>query len=211
MLKSIYRGRRCYAQVATAVVLIAASTGSRATAQGLNPQPVSNTGGYTGQTLQNIYRNSIGTGYTAQSQNAQTLANYRGNYQPNLGQQQQPSVSLPAATIGAGLADNATKPFSNITQRPTISPYLNLFSSSTNGSTAFNYQTLVRPQLQQQAINQQQVQQNLTIDRRVQALAARGAYQNQAGSETQYPTGHQTTFMYTGHYYSDANPHRKRQ
>jgi hypothetical protein len=210
MLKTKYRGCRFHAPVTIVAMMIAASAGSRAAAQGLNPKPISNSGGYSGQALQNIYRNSIGTGYSSQSINAQTMASVRGNVQPNLGQQQQPSVSLPAATIGAGIGGLATKPFTNITQRPTVSPYLNLFNTSRTGNSDFNYQTLVRPQLQQQAINQQQLRQNLDVDRRVQALAARGAYQNQAGSDQQYPTGHQTTFMYLGHYYSDANPHRKR-
>ncbi len=41
-----------------------------------------------------------------------------------------------------------------VPDRPTISPYLNLFRPE--ASRVFNYYTLVKPQLAQQQINQQQ-------------------------------------------------------
>jgi hypothetical protein len=193
--------------LATASFLISVGSSHVMFAQSF--QPPSNVGGYTGQALRNIYNQDIGTGYTVQSlngialQNAQSRVPYVGqsSYQPD----------APAATIGPGVSDRATKPFSSLTTTPTISPYLNLFNTSRTGTSAFNYQTLVRPQLQQQALNQQQQRQNLDIDRKVQALAARGAYTSAAGSDQQVPTGHETTFMYYGHYYASESPHRKRQ
>jgi hypothetical protein len=193
--------------IAIAAALATSQLAVAQSSSGYSPQPLSNLGGYTGQTMQNLYRSDIGSGFTGQSLNNIALQNAMARV-PLVGQQT--PQDIPAATIGAGLADRTTKPFTNITQRPTVSPYLNLFNTSRTGNTDFNYQTLVRPALQQQAINQQLQRQNLDTERRVQALAARGAYANQAGSDQQYPTGHQTTFMYTGHYYSDANPHRKR-
>jgi hypothetical protein len=191
-----------------AIIAALAMLGSRglAVAQSAIPKPPSTVGGYTGTSLQNLYRTDIGTGYSAQSLNNIALENARARV-PNVGQQ---TLSAPAATIGPGVIDRATKPFTNISSRPTVSPYLNLFNTSRTGNTDFNYQTLVRPQLQQQALNQQLQRQNLDTDRKVQALAARGAYSSPAGSESQYPTGHQTTFMYTDHFYANANPHRKR-
>jgi hypothetical protein len=174
------------------------------------PSTFSNSGigGYTGQTLQNLYRTDVGNGYTVQSLNQLVLQNAQARV-PYVGQQGPPDLG--PATIGPGLATRASKPFSTISQTPTVSPYLNLFNTSQNGTSAFNYQTLVRPQLQQQAINQAQMRQNLDVDRKVQALAARGAYTNPAGSDQEYPTGHQTAYMYYGHYYPDAGDHRKRQ
>ena len=202
---------RSYLLIALIAVSVAVIPEHRAAAQntGLstNPQPRSSVGGYTGQTLQNLYRTDIGTGYSANRSTAR-CSRIRRPASPKSGSK---CSSTPAATIGPGVMDRAVKPFTNITTTPTVSPYLNLFNTSRTGNTDFNYQTLVRPQLQQQAVNQQLQRQNLDTDRRVQALAARGAFQNQAGSDQQYPTGHQTTFMYTGHYYTDANPHRKRQ
>ena len=47
------------------------------------------------------------------------------------------------------------KPFSGYSPAPTTSPYLNLFREDFAGNSDLNYNTLVRPQLQQQAFNQQ--------------------------------------------------------
>jgi hypothetical protein len=159
--------------------------------------------------LRNIYNTDVGTGYTAQSLNNIALQNAQARV-PYVGQSSA-QQDTPAATIGPGVNDRATKPFSSLTTTPTVSPYLNLFNTSRTGTSAFNYQTLVRPQLQQQALNQQQQRQNLDVDRKVQALAARGAYASAAGSDQQVPTGHETAFMYYGHYYASESPHRKRQ
>jgi hypothetical protein len=190
-------------------ILLAIAAARIAQAQTYTPKPSSSVGGYTGQSLQNIYNNAIGTGYTAQSLNNIALQQAQANV-PYVGQSTG-QQSSPAATIGPGVNDRTTKPFSSLTTTPTISPYLNLFNTSRTGTSAFNYQTLVRPQLQQQAINQQQQRQNLDVDRKVQALAARGAYTSAAGSDQEAPTGHETTFMYYGHYYASESPHRKRQ
>jgi hypothetical protein len=185
-------------------VMLAAQT---AFAQsGIPTGPLSNVGGYSGQALKSLYNSDVGTGYTGQSLNNIALQNAQARV-PYVGQN---TDSAPAATIGPGIGARSTKPFSSITTTPTVSPYLNLFNNSRTGTSAFNYQTLVRPQLQQQAINQQQQRQNLDVDRKVQALAARGAYSHPEGSDQQVPTGHQTTFMYYGHYYADEGPHRKR-
>ncbi len=173
------------------------------------PKPLSTVGGYTGQAIKQLYDSDIGTGYTAQSLNSYALRSAQ-TQAPYVGQ----SSFIPggaSASIGPGAGSRSSKPFSSVSTTPTVSPYLNLFNTSRTGSDAFNYQTLVRPQLQQQAINQQQQRENLDIDRKVQALAARSAYNNPAGSDTQAPTGHETGFMYYGHYYQNGGPHRKRQ
>ena len=95
----------------------------------------------------------------------------------------------------------ASKPFSSVSSSPTVSPYLNLFRDDLDGSGDFNYQTLVRPQLNQLQLNQQFQNQNVELNRRVQAISAQRNYANPAGSEQIYPTGHPTAFGYHGRYY----------
>jgi TolA-binding protein len=90
--------------------------------------------------------------------------------------------------------------------RPTVSPYLNLFHNNRNGRlnrALPNYFTLVRPQLQQQQINQTQQQllqqQNGTIQQlqgNVQVLQ-----QQKSG---QAVTGHNSWFLNTSRYYSQV-------
>ena len=87
---------------------------------------------------------------------------------------------------------------------------MNLFRVDLNGNNNFNYSTLVRPQLQQQQVNQQIEQQNLQNSRRIQSIAAQADF-NPQGAKDQYPTGHQTVFSYLGHYYAPPRPNPKRQ
>ena len=117
------------------------------------------------------------------------------------------SGSRPAAQYG-GTSQLANKPFSAYTSQPTVSPYLNLFRVDLNGNNDFNYSTLVRPQLQQQRVNQQLEQQNLQNARRLQAIAAQPDF-NPQGSKDEYPTGHQTVFNYMGHYYPTTRPTKR--
>jgi hypothetical protein len=105
---------------------------------------------------------------------------------------------------------NVNKPFSNLTSAPTVSPYLNLFRNDLNGQSDFNYQTLVRPQLQQQQVNSQLQRQDLQNARRLQAIAAQADF-NPSGSKDEYPTGHQTVYNYTGHYFPAPQRHQKPQ
>lgn len=109
-----------------------------------------------------------------------------------------------------GVSTSPSKPFSSYNAPPTVSPYMNLFRVDLNGNNNFNYSTLVRPQLQQQQVNQQIEQQNLQNSRRIQSIAAQAAY-NPQGDKGQYPTGHQTVFSYLGHYYAQPRPNPKRR
>ncbi len=79
-------------------------------------------------------------------------------------------------------------------QRPTISPYTNLLRRG--NSTAFNYFTLVRPELEfrNQLTQQGAAIYNLRGQVQAQAAAANAANQPQ-------PTGHPTTFLNYSHYY----------
>ena len=178
-------------------------------------KPRSEVGGYTGNELRSIYRNDVGQGYTSKSLNAISLQNARAR----VGYVGQSSAGMPSGGTG-GLTSGATsplapsrsaKPFSSVSSSPTVSPYLNLFREDLDGSSDFNYQTLVRPQLQQQQFNQQFQRDNMELNQKVQSISAQSDYKNPAGSETQYPTGHQTVFGYYGRYYPGMTQQRARR
>jgi hypothetical protein len=77
------------------------------------------------------------------------------------------------------------------------------------GGSDFNYNTLVRPQLQQQQINRQVQRQGMEFARQLQSVAAQSDF-NPQGSKDMYPTGHQTVYRYFGHYYPTAGRTRGR-
>jgi hypothetical protein len=112
--------------------------------------------------------------------------------------------------LGANSTIRGSKPFSSVQSQPTVSPYLNLFRTDLSTGGNFNYSTLVQPQLQQQQLNQQLERQALQTNRRLQAIAAQPDF-NPAGSKDEYPTGHQTVFSYTGHYFPQAQVRQKRR
>jgi len=86
------------------------------------------------------------------------------------------------------------KPFSNLQRSPTISPYLNL-GRDDGLDTLPNYFSLVRPQLEQQAINRQQNRRLQSLGRDVQQIQ-QSAF-DPAGSEQIRATGHTTRFLNT--------------
>lgn len=92
------------------------------------------------------------------------------------------------------------KPFKNIQQRPTVSPYLNLVRD--DSGAAANYQTLVRPQMEQLEINRQQELQINRLDRQFQDFRQESAFPQQ-GSEDIRATGHATRFMNRSHFYPE--------
>jgi hypothetical protein len=112
------------------------------------------------------------------------------------------------SSFGLGSSSPASKPFSSYSPSPTTSPYLNLFREDLEGSSDLNYNTLVRPMLQQQRFNEQMQMQTMEISKRLQSIAAQADFSPQ-GSTTQYPTGHQTVFNYYGHYYPALGQRRR--
>lgn len=182
---------------------ISVSTCGLASAQIRNPRPLSNTGGFAGDELRSIYRGSIGTGYSASELNRQTLSRSSARI-PNVGQASARGNRLDTGLGGFG---NSRKPYANYSAAPTVSPYLNLFREDLDGQSDFNYQTLVQPQLRQQALNERQQQENFELSRRLQSISAQNDF-NPAGSTNQPPTGHQTVFMNYSHYY--PQPARRR-
>ena len=82
--------------------------------------------------------------------------------------------------------------------KPTVSPYMNLFRNDNNNNNIPNYQTLVRPQLQQQAVNQQVAR---SLDRQrtaVQSLQQDALHQRQPAIRS---TGTGATTNNYSHYF----------
>jgi hypothetical protein len=175
-----------------------------------DPKPLSRVGGAAGEALNQIVRENVGQGYSAQSLNLLALQNARGAV-PYVGQQTtrgSSSGSRPAFNFGGG-GTNA-KPFSGFSPDATVSPYLNLFREDFEGGSDLNYNTLVRPQLQQQAVNQQVQRQAIELQRQLQSVAAQADF-NPQGAKDVYPTGHQTAYRYFGHYYPTMGRQRAKR
>lgn len=152
-------------------------------------------------TSKQIINSSIGYGYTSASIN-QGLMNQggfgaSGNFRSS---NNSFGVSLSNGPATFGKRGPATKPFTGSTSRSTISPYLGLFNNGLLGDEISNYNTIVRPQLRQQRINQRFQQQAQQLNQQFQQAVARPAY-NPQGSEQTMATGHRTLFNYTGHFY----------
>jgi hypothetical protein len=86
----------------------------------------------------------------------------------------------------------------NTIRRPTVSPYLNLLLPGNLPGT--NYQTLVRPALEQQRINRDQ---ELQLNRLQQqfSTALQSSTTRQRQEQGIRPTGHQAAFFHYSHYY----------
>jgi hypothetical protein len=168
-------------------------------------KPISKPGGYAQQELTQIYQQSIGSGYSSDSLNRNLMNSARANA-PSYRRNSPASVG---PRIGLGIGPSAApKPFTSYSPAPTVSPYLNLFREDFEGGGDLNYNTLVRPQLQQQQFNQQVQRQGLAMERQLQAFAAQSDF-NPQGSTSQLPTGHQTVYRYYGRYYPRMNAYRR--
>jgi hypothetical protein len=158
--------------------------------------PLSNVGGHTSQQMAGIYNDAIGGGYSVQSINSISLSNARARS----GYAGQPTEAPPQRRVNLQPTGSAAKPFSGYSPAPTTSPYLNLFREDFAGESDLNYNTLVRPQLQQQQFNQQVQRQGQEMSRQMQQMAAQSDF-NPQGDKGQFPTGHQTVFGYYGHFH----------
>lgn len=131
-----------------------------------------------------------------------------------------PSVRSVSRTLanpsGVKASDQNTqgKAFSNVARRPTVSPYLNLLRDDlfdAVGSGVPAYQTLVRPQLEQQEFMERQAVVNARQRRATSSTNQRlneslsqlysGAGFSPYGARNVRPTGHAAVFMNTGQFY----------
>jgi hypothetical protein len=101
------------------------------------------------------------------------------------------------------LGRSLNKPFSGAGGGGSVSPWLSL--TSPYSSSADNYYTQVRPQLDQQRYNQQMANRNQMMQRQLNSMAARPPY-NPVGDENRAPTGHGAAFMNYGGYYPQTAP-----
>jgi hypothetical protein len=98
------------------------------------------------------------------------------------------------------------KPFSSVSNRSSVTPYLGL--SAPFSSTAEQYYTQVRPQLQQQKINQQLAARNAQMQHQLNSIAAQPPYAIE-GTDQMSPTGHVAVFMNYGGYYQPIEVPRR--
>jgi hypothetical protein len=115
------------------------------------------------------------------------------------------TTAVPSYGFAGVNALGRAKPFSSISRGPSVTPYLALDQPFSN--TATNYYTLIRPQLEQQRINQNQDRQNQLMQRQLSQVASRPPY-DPTGSETMAPTGHTAVYMNYGGYYQVPPPRR---
>jgi len=169
-------------------------------------RPAGGGSGYANFELQNIRRRAIGNTYSIDAINRRSLNTARVTA-PATGVGSVDSVTgrRQAASIGSGIGSTQTsRPFDNLSTRPTVSPYLRLFDNPIGGGTNigddFAYQTQVRPQIQQQQLNQQLQRQSQELNQRLQEMAARPAF-NASGSQQMAPTGTPSTYRFRSHYY----------
>ena len=167
--------------------------------------PASDIGGFTGTTLSNIYRDSIGRGFSASELNRMTLQRSAGII-PYVGQSDVARGNIGRVTglgsnPGLGLGSSpASKPFSSITSSPTTSAYLGLFRDEFDDNLLPNYNTYVQPRMRQQSATDQLQRRTQELNVRLQQIVAQPTY-NARGSEQQYPTGHSVGFRYYSHFY----------
>ena len=99
------------------------------------------------------------------------------------------------AQYGGGIYRGGVNPYN---PKPTVSPYLNLLQNNQNLP---QYQTLVRPFLEQQSINDINQRDSQLMRRQINTLQGRSAGAG-AGSGPMRSTGHPTRFMNYSHYYN---------
>ncbi len=104
-------------------------------------------------------------------------------------------ISLSALTAPVRAAERTRRPFETDDRRPRVSPYLNLVNNNQPGAT--NYQSLVRPQLEQQAVNRNQ----RAALSRMQRTAPTRSQSTSQGNQHLRGTGHRTTFDDLSRYY----------
>jgi hypothetical protein len=106
-----------------------------------------------------------------------------------------------------GMQGGGNTPFSNITRRPSMSPYMGLAFQGNNpetGGTLGAMQGLVRPQQQQFAQQQQAARQSRQLSQLQGQVRKIQRPTGNATIQTIRATGHASTFMEMSHFYPSA-------
>jgi hypothetical protein len=90
------------------------------------------------------------------------------------------------------------KPFSSSTRGPAVTPYLGLTGLPSGGAP--NYYSNVKPQLDQQRLNQRAQRENMKMQHQLNQMSAQAPF-NPKGSEQMAPTGHAAVYLDLGGYY----------
>jgi hypothetical protein len=105
----------------------------------------------------------------------------------------------PAQVASSQPSQHPTKPFQNAANRPTMSPYLNLFRDDKGSQGIPNYYAYVQPQLEQQAAGERQQIQSERRER--QNRSAPSAPTAQSGAVPQAGFSTSAHFMDTAQFY----------
>ncbi len=137
---------------------------------------------------------------TATTPAAQYFANRSANNVTNQNRAQAPGMQN-HAPAPQHVQISGSKPFQNVQQAPTLSPYLalDLIESSTQLP---NYHAFVQPQIQQRAANESQARELQRLRQQVRVATATGVLSRNptAGVPT---TGSSSQFMNMGSYFPD--------
>ncbi len=109
------------------------------------------------------------------------------------------ALMLTVFVVGPVYGTAPVRPFENTGgRRPSVSPYMNLVNNPQAGAT--NYQSLVRPQLDQSAVNRQQRAAINQLQRQAPGRPQSGAQ----GNQKLRGTGHHTEFNNTSRYFPQS-------
>jgi hypothetical protein len=109
------------------------------------------------------------------------------------------TIYQPAQFGSSQSSQNLSKPFQNAADRPTMSPYLNLFRDDKGSQGIPNYYAFVQPQLEQQSAGERQQIQSERRER--QNRSARSAPAPQSGGTPQAGFSTSAHFMDTAQFY----------
>jgi hypothetical protein len=108
-------------------------------------------------------------------------------------------AALVLLSPAAAPAQNISQ-YSNIYQRPTVSPYLNLLNNNQFGIST--YQTTVRPQIEEREAIQRNAASLQALQQQFQQGQQALPYSGRGGGRYGSSTGHPTRFMNYSHYYN---------
>ena len=117
------------------------------------------------------------------------------------------TAAVSAAQGPAGGPGGGSTPFSNITRRPSMSPYMGLAfqgNNPTTGGTLGAMQGLVRPQQQQFAQQQQAARQSRQLSQLQGQMRRIQSPTGGANIQTIRATGHASNYMDMSHFYPSA-------
>jgi hypothetical protein len=109
------------------------------------------------------------------------------------------TIYQPAQFASSQPSQRPTKPFQNAANRPTMSPYLNLFRTDQGSQGIPNYYAYVQPELEQQAAGERQQIQSERRERQNRSAPSTTSAQSGAAPQAAFSTA--AHFMDTAQFY----------